>query len=571
MKKILSILFSLFLFLFLVGCNIQIQTDYPYTVDLTLLQDEMYIEEFDVSLIRIKHTSETGEITFISCNESMFTEEDYKKLSTIGTHTVTVIYKLLQEQITITLKTNSKEIYELDITLLKNEMFIEEFDISLIRIKQTNEAGEVSYIPCDQTMLSDADFRKLSTVGTHTITIIYKLLQEQVTITLKRNESLTFERDLKVYFINVGQADSIFIMLPNGKNLLIDAGLDHATSFDENDFPSWDNIKAVLDSENIKTIDYVIITHNHSDHYYYIPDILRQYNVSTVYMSGSTSTAYAYQNILQTIKTLNIKAVEVSVKDMLINEGLLSLQVVSTKKENNPEDANFTSVAVKLIYNQKSFLFMGDAGSKTSEDGEYIALNSGIDLKSDVLKVGHHGSTYSSSSVFLNQVKPEYAVITTSSITSTGHPHNAAVNRLSKVTNNILQSKEDGTILFVTNGIDLNLYTHVCELEEKEPTQATISEVLEQAKDLADQATLPDKYQITGVVSEITYAYSGQYKNISFILSDGSKTILCYRAKGDDASKIKVGDTITIVGDIKNYYGEIEVINGEITKRVAGN
>ena len=195
MKKILSILFSLFLFLFLVGCNTQIQTDYPYTVDLTLLQDEMYIEEFDVSLIRIKHTSETGEITFISCNESMFTEEDYKKLSTIGTHTVTVIYKLLQEQITITLKTNSKETYELDITLLKNEMFIEEFDISLIRIKQTNEAGEVSYIPCDQTMLSDADFRKLSTVGTHTITIIYKLLEEQVTITLKRNESLTFERD----------------------------------------------------------------------------------------------------------------------------------------------------------------------------------------------------------------------------------------------------------------------------------------------------------------------------------------------------------------------------------------
>ena len=92
-------------------------------------------------------------------------------------------------------------------------MFIEEFDISLIRIKQTNEAGEVVYIPCDKTMLSETDYKKLSTVGTHTITVIYKLLEEQVTITLKRNESLTFERDLKVYFINVGQSDSIFIML----------------------------------------------------------------------------------------------------------------------------------------------------------------------------------------------------------------------------------------------------------------------------------------------------------------------------------------------------------------------
>ena len=569
MKKILNILLFL-LFTFLVGCEVA-SPQPSYKVDLTLVSEEMYIEEFDVSLIRIRYTDVDGKITFISCNETMFTEADYKKLHTVGTHTVTVIYKFLQEEITITLKTNSKEIYELDITLLENEMFIEEFDISLIRIKQTNEAGEVVYIPCDKTMLSEADYKKLSTVGTHTITVIYKLLEEQVTITLKRNESLTFERDLKVYFINVGQADSIFIMLPNGKNLLIDAGLDHATSFDENDFPSWENIKAVLESENIKTIDYVIVTHNHSDHYYYISDILRQYNVSTIYMSGSTSTAYTYQNILQTIKALNIKAVEVCVGDMLINEGLLSLQVVTTKKENNPEDANFTSVGVKLIYNQKSFLFMGDAGSKTSEDGEYIALNSGIDLKSDVLKVGHHGSTYSSSAAFLNKVKPEYAIMTTSSITSTGHPHNAAVNRISKVTNNILQSKNDGTILFVSNGEELNVFTHVCELEEKTPITATVTEVLEIAKDLADQATLPDKYQITGIVSEITYAYSSQYQNISFRLSDGSKTILCYRAKGTDASKIKIGDTITLVGNIQNYHGEIEVINGVISKRVAGN
>ena len=214
MKKILNILLVL-LFTFLVGCEVA-SPQPSYKVDLTLVSEEMYIEEFDVSLIRIRYTDVDGKITFISCNETMFTEADYKKLHTVGTHTVTVIYKFLQEEITITLKTNSKEIYELDITLLENEMFIEEFDISLIRIKQTNEAGEVVYIPCDKTMLSEADYKKLSTVGTHTITVIYKLLEEQVTITLKRNESLTFERDLKVYFINVGQADSIFIMLHKG-------------------------------------------------------------------------------------------------------------------------------------------------------------------------------------------------------------------------------------------------------------------------------------------------------------------------------------------------------------------
>jgi beta-lactamase superfamily II metal-dependent hydrolase len=85
---------------------------------------------------------------------------------------------------------------------------------------------------------------------------------------------------------------------------------------------------------------------------------------------------------------------------------------------------------------------MGDAGCKNKQDGEYIAINSGIDLKSDVLKVGHHGSTYASSRDFLKLVLPEYAVITTSSVTTTGHPHTAALNRLKSFTNNILQSKK---------------------------------------------------------------------------------------------------------------------------------
>ena len=128
----------------------------------------------------------------------------------------------------------------------------------------------------------------------------------------------------------------------------------------------------------------------------------------------------------------------------------------------------------------------------------------------------------------------------------------------------------NGAKLLIVDDNEMNIKG---KYEQYIPAQSKLlSQMCEKiAKDLADQATLPDKYQITGIVSEITYAYSGQYQNISFRLSDGSKTILCYRAKGTDASKIKVGDTITLVGNIKNYYGEIEVINGVISKRVAGN
>ena len=353
--------------------------------------------------------------------------------------------------------------YKVDLTLIDDEMYINDFDVSLIRIKYTDANGDVTFISCNENMFTEEDYNKLKTVGTHTVTVIYKFLQEQITITLKRNENVIYDNDLKVYFINVGQADCIFVMLPNGKNLLIDAGLDHATSFGDNNFPSWKNIIAILNKENIKTIDYVIVTHNHSDHYYYIQSILTSYNVKEVYMSGSTTTSYTYLNILETMDNLGIEGYEVSVGDKIINEDQLTLQVVSTKKENNPEDANFCSVCVKLTYNQKSFLFMGDAGCKNKQDGEYIAINSGIDLKSDVLKVGHHGSTYASSRDFLKLVLPEYAVITTSSVTTTGHPHTAAMNRLKSFTNNILQSKTDGTILFISDGVSLKVETHIGE------------------------------------------------------------------------------------------------------------
>ena len=271
-----------------------------------------------------------------------------------------------------------------------------------------------------------------------------------------------YKENLRVYFINVGQADCCLIMLPNGETVLIDAGLDHATSFGDNSFPSWNNIKTVFDIEKISIINHFIITHNHSDHYYYARDIMNKYSVKNVYMSGSTSTNYAYRNIISTIQSKKINAVEVKVGDYIINENILKMQVVATQKIANPDDANFCSVVTKLTFGSKSFLFTGDAGYRAG-DAENIALNSGINLKSDVLKVGHHGSTYSSGNDFLKAVDPEYAVITTSSITTTGHPHGAALNRLRNYCDTILQSKNDGTVLFISNGDMLVYQTHIGE------------------------------------------------------------------------------------------------------------
>lgn len=276
----------------------------------------------------------------------------------------------------------------------------------------------------------------------------------------KGNEKL-YKDDLKVYFINVGQADCTLIILPTEEVVLIDAGLDHATCYDSTvNFPSWENIKKIFDIEMIQTINYFIITHNHADHYYFASKIINEYIVNTVVMSGSTSTNYTYYNILNSINSRNVDTKIVKIKDYIINQKQLFLQVVSTKKEDNPSDANSCSVATKLTYNKISFMFTGDMGYN---DGEIEALNSGIDLKSNVLKVGHHGSTYSSGRDFLRAVKPDYSVITTSNYTTTGHPHTASLNRLEYYSKKIFQSKTDGTILFQSNGIELSYVTHYGE------------------------------------------------------------------------------------------------------------
>ncbi len=275
--------------------------------------------------------------------------------------------------------------------------------------------------------------------------------------------SPTYDHLLQVYFINVGQADATLIILPNEETILIDAGLDHATTFDSSiAFPSWNNIQEVFDLVNIEKINHLVITHYHSDHIYFIANIINNYPVEFVYISGSTSTSQMYNNIVQSIRNSQAIIYKVSVGDKLLNEKKLLWQVVSTQAIKNPEDPNITSIATKLTYNEISFMFTGDMGSSV-DDGEKIALNSNIDLKSDVLKVGHHGSAYASGVAFLSAVSPKYAIITTSSYTTTGHPHMSALTRLFNIKAEVLQSKDDGTILFTSNGNSLEYQTHIGE------------------------------------------------------------------------------------------------------------
>lgn len=264
--------------------------------------------------------------------------------------------------------------------------------------------------------------------------------------------------EMRVHFIDVGQADAIFVRLPNHEALLIDCGLDYEGTTGGVKYPSWENIQATLEKEDVSLIDHLIITHNHSDHYYYLPSILDNYHVDNIYAGGSKRTNAQYLLIMRAIQSAGLVVQIVESKDFIIDEGYLQLQIITTKTVNEDDDINHSSIIAKLTYYNRSFMFTGDAGYSYG-DGESRALESGINLKSDVLKVGHHGSANSSGNPFLKAVKPTYAVFTTAIVTSTGHPHDSALTRITKIGATILQTKDQGTITFTTDGFALSFST----------------------------------------------------------------------------------------------------------------
>lgn len=262
---------------------------------------------------------------------------------------------------------------------------------------------------------------------------------------------------LKAHFIDVGQGDATFIELPNGKTLMIDAGI--GLYGGEN---SWTNIQETIDGAGYTSIDYLVITHNHGDHYGAVPNLVRKYHVDTVYINGSTRVNSEYYTVTQAIYNFATNVVIAEIGDYLFNEEDLSAQIVATRQvENetaNDGNPNYNSIMIRLAYKNISYMFTGDAGYREG-DAEDLAINSGLILDSDILKVGHHGSTYSSGTLFLAKVSPKIAVITTSKDTETGHPHQAAVNRISNYCKEIYQSKDNGTIIISTDGTNIMVST----------------------------------------------------------------------------------------------------------------
>lgn len=252
--------------------------------------------------------------------------------------------------------------------------------------------------------------------------------------------------EMVVHFIDVGQGDCQLIQIPSSDgtvfNLLIDSG----------ESSQSETVISYIDSLGITTLDAILVTHPHADHMGCMGDILLEYDVDTFYMpnipESQTPTTVAYEKILDALIEKDMKMTTIGTGDVIPSTDECVIQVVSPISDKEYDNMNDYSVVVKITYGETSFIFMGDAEYENIED----ALDSGIDLDSDVLKVGHHGSSNGTTAELLEAVTPTLGIISCGEDNSYGHPHEETIDLLDEYNVEYLITYEEGTIIYKTDG-----------------------------------------------------------------------------------------------------------------------
>jgi len=252
-------------------------------------------------------------------------------------------------------------------------------------------------------------------------------------------------KNLEVDFLDVGQGDAILIKSPFGQNILIDGGPDSKVveQLGKN-LPFWD-----------KQIDLMVLTHPHDDHVTGLIEIIKRYDVKKILYTGVVHDAPNYLAWLEEVRDKKISLALVDRPQTIKLGENCGLDILFPQKSfigQGVDNLNNSSIVAKLFYGQNRFLLVGDAEAVVEKE----LLIAGVNLKSEVLKVGHHSSDTSSSEEFLEAVNPKFAVIEVGKDNDFGHPNLRILKRLERVGAQIFRTDLDGTIKFVSDGERIN-------------------------------------------------------------------------------------------------------------------
>ncbi|MCT4597500.1 MAG: MBL fold metallo-hydrolase [Vallitalea sp.] len=246
---------------------------------------------------------------------------------------------------------------------------------------------------------------------------------------------------LKIHFLDVGQADCILIEEPTGHNMLIDAGNNGDADF----------IYSYLKEYNIKQLDYAIGTHPHEDHIGSLDMIINNFEVKNVIMPDVPKSTQTFGEVIQAIANKELLNTIVSVgQEFSLGQSKFTILAPNS---NEYDDTNDYSIVIKLQYGNNTFVFTGDAETKS----EHEMVASGMDLSADLLKVGHHGSGTSTIAEFLYEVNPKYAVISVGTGNKYGHPDDIIMNRLKIHEVEVYRTDEVGTIIASSDGTNITI------------------------------------------------------------------------------------------------------------------
>lgn len=245
---------------------------------------------------------------------------------------------------------------------------------------------------------------------------------------------------LAVHFIDVGQGDSVYIKLPDGRDMLIDAGETEDKGV----------VASYLADHGAESLDFVVGTHPHEDHIGGLAYVLNRFGADVLYMPDAYSSTKSFEELLDAIEK-NGTDTRIARKGVEIAKGEdYSVQILSPVSKSYEETNNYSAV-VRIEYGDTAFLFMGDAEKYAEQE----LLDSHIDLRADVLKVGHHGSSTSSHEDFVKAVNPSVAVISSGKDNSYGHPHKEVVTLLDKLDITTLRTDVLGTVVVGSNGSEI--------------------------------------------------------------------------------------------------------------------
>lgn len=267
------------------------------------------------------------------------------------------------------------------------------------------------------------------------IIIIYGIYIDDINQTFGLDTTPTFQEvdsNLQITFLDVGQADSILIQ-NKGESMLIDAG-------NNEDGPL---LVKYFQEQQITNFKYVVGTHPHEDHIGGLDDIIDNFQIGILYIPDAITTTKTFTDVLDAIESKNMTYTVPTIGNTF-SLGDARIKVIYTGTDTT--DLNNTSIVLKLTFGTTSFLFTGDATKKVEEK----ILRQ--DVKADVLKVGHHGSEYSSSTNFLDKVHPKYAIISVGKGNKYEHPTQTTLDKLNQRNIEVHRTDESGSILMTTDG-----------------------------------------------------------------------------------------------------------------------